>query len=669
MRLARFSDKRRFPRWGAAQATFRVQCGVTEGDLRLLDFSAEGMSVVFERARDDEPNSAVPLLLSRGDTPFARIVLGVANGIRSGDGELCVGGPILSRAFLPFGAASSGGAGDASQLRDEALASDVLVRLRKKAPALRLALEDGRAFRARIRGTFEIGAPIPLVIEAPSALPLSEVSISFGLDGGGFALHGSLTRGELASSASGDYALAPPFALVSRSRRHADRVRVPSQRAVLSWPNLLVPGERVMASVEDLSALGARVRLRNPSSSYPPPPGAQVLLHVDGLALALHAEVRHVDHAGAEGPTSFGVRFVPRSTDDVVRLARAVERFSFPTLYPRTTVPRSEVADLLRSSGYLELRDSAEKLRPWHDSADERLSIDAVHRRKDGLLDGHVSCTRIYGRTWLFHQLATLGQGRLAMSTRRAIYLSATGWVSLLSEGHGYAMAYFDRQKAWHSAFFESFIRWSGDDSIATITPLDRFELSSDPGRASPAGGGRAEHSWDVGEARPDELASAEATIRAAMHPLLARATDIEAGLLTTSTLCPSHAAEGLERARALLVARDHGEATAFALCETGSSRLSLFNLLNIAHVVVSPAASLGARRALLAAIVQFYAERGTAAPLVVAKPGTLNVAEAPGFALVETMGCLVLSSEGLKQYRNFLAYHFGRFERPNEAA
>jgi hypothetical protein len=251
------------------------------------------------------------------------------------------------------------------------------------------------------------------------------------------------------------------------------------------------------------------------------------------------------------------------------------------------------------------------------------------------------------------------------MKTRRAIYLSATGWVSLLSEGDGYAMAYFDRHKRWHSTFFESFIRWSGDESIATITPLDRFELSARPRHSTAAAGG----SWDVGEARAHEHAAAEAAFRVAMPPLLVRAMDIEAGLLTTTTLCPLHEADGLERARTLLVAREDGEAVAFALCETGSSRLSLFNLLNIAHVVVTPDASRGAQRALLDAVIAFYAERGTAAPLVVAKPATLAAAEASGFALVETMGCLVLSSEGLKQYRNFLAYHFGRFERPDAAS
>jgi hypothetical protein len=658
MRLARFSDKRRFPRWRAGQATFRVQCGLTEDELRLVDFSPGGMSVAFEGPADRESVRAVPLLLTQGSTPFARIVLGVASGWRSGD-ELCVGGPILARAFLPFGPDSAGGRGDAAHLGDDALTRDVLERLRKHAPTLRLALGDGGVLSARIDGAFEVGAPIPLAIDATSALTLAEVSVSFSVDGGGFSLRGSLTR--RGGEGERGYALAAPFALVSRARRHADRVRVPSGRAVLSWPNVLVPGERIVGSVEDLSALGARVRPRHPSSSYPPPPGAEVLLHVDGLALSLQAEVRHVEPARAEGAASFGVRFVPRSMVDVVRLARAVERFSFPSLQPRTSVPRAEVVDLLRRSGYLGLRESADELRPWHDAADEQLSIDAVHRRKDGLLDGHVSCTRIYRRTWLFHQLATLGQGRLAMSTRRAIYLSATGWVSLLSEGDGYALAYFDRQKPWHSAFFDSFIHWSGDDSIATIAPLDRFELS---GKAAPSTGG-----GDVGEARHDELAAAEATIRAAMSPLLSRAIDVQAGLLTTSTLCLPHAAEGLERTRTLLVARDNGEATAFALCETGSARLSLFNLLNIAHVVVTPAASANAQVALLAAIARFYGEHGTAAPLVVAQPGTLTAAERAGFALVETMGCLVLSSEGLKQYRNFLAYHFGRFERPKRVA
>lgn len=645
MRLALAAEKRRFPRWSGGKATFSVRCGVTADEVTLVDFSSGGMSVVFERTQLPAREGNVALFLARGDAPFARVLLGVANDVR-GRGSIRVGGPILESSLLPFGRESRSGPGDASTLGDAEVTRDVLLRLRKQAPPLRLVLQSGEVYLARLR-SFEIGGPIALVVDDAHSrdLPESQAYLAFALNGSGFTLHGSLVQTEEGP------ALLPPFSFVSQSRRHADRVRVPGpgRRAVISWSNVFMPGERVIGDVEDLSALGARVRPRSPSSYPPPAPGEPVRLHVDGLALNVHVEVRHAEEGGA-----FGVRFVPTNADDAVRIARAVERVSFPSLAPRAAVPREDVASLFRSSGYLALRESAQALTPWHDAAFERLSVDAVHQRADGTLDGHASCTRIYRRTWIFHQLATLGQGRLAMKARRAIYLSMTGWVSLLSEGDGYAIAYFDRAKRWHASLFEDFIAWCGNEAIATITPLDRFEIASTS----------ADESIEVGVAHDDELPAAERAIRAAMPPILAAATDIEAPLLSTGTLCDAHDAEGLGRERVLLVAREEGGASAYALCETGSPNLSLFNLLNLAHVVVTPAASLGAQRALLAAVARFYAARGISAPLVVAKPGTLTAAESGGCTLVETMGCLVLSAEGLKQYRNFLAYHFGRFEK-----
>jgi hypothetical protein len=649
MKLALAAEKRRFPRWSGGKATFSVRCGVTAEEVTLVDFSSGGMSVVFERAQLPAQDGNVPLFLAHGGAPFARVLLGVANDVR-GRSSIRVGGPILESSLLPFGRESARGPGDASALGSGDVVRDVLLRLRKQAPPLRLVFESGSVCTARLRA-FEVGGPISFVVDGNQhgSLPKPGVGayFAFALNGSGFELHGSIVQIE------GRPALAPPFAVVSRSRRHADRVRVPGpgRRAVLSWPNLLTPGERVLGDIEDLSALGARVRPRSPSSYPPPPPGEPVRLHVDGLALNLHIEVRHAEEGGA-----FGVRFVPACADDAVRLARAVERVSFPSLLPRASVPREDVASLFRSSGYLALRESAQALTPWHDAAFERLSVDAVHQRADGTLDGHASCTRIYRRTWIFHQLATLGQGRLAMKARRAIYLSMTGWVSLLSEGDGHAIAYFDRAKRWHASLFEDFIAWCGNHTIATITPLDRFEIA--------AAEATAFGSVDVGPAREDELLPAEQVVSAAMPPILAAATDIEAPLLSTGTLCDAHDAEGLGRERVLLVAREEGRASAYALCETGSPNLSLFNLLNLAHVVTTPGASLDAQRALLAAVSRFYASRGISAPLVVAKPGTLTAADSAGCSLVETMGCLVLSAEGLKQYRNFLAYHFGRFEK-----
>jgi hypothetical protein len=654
------NEQRRYPRSSADEATFRVHCGVTEAPLRLVDFSAEGLSVVFDRIGDVEGREVIPLLLAsasagaRGAEPFARLALRVASGMRTGT-ALRVGGRIVTPEFLPFGAATPSGPGDASEIHDASTTRDVLDHLRAYETVVRLRAADGEAYSARAKPGACDGDTLSLSIASRAPLPPQRASLSFDIDGGGFALHSSLKR-----EADG-HVLAAPFVLVSRSRRHSDRVHVPPHRAKLSWPNALVPGERVIAEVVDLSPIGARARVGSPSS-FPPPPGGRVLLHLDGLALSLGAEVRHVDRDAREGSMSFGLRLVPEGTRDVVRLARAVESIRFPRLQPRASVPRATVANLLRTSGYLDLRDSAQDLTPWHDTPEPTFSIDAVHVQEDESLDGHISCTRIYENTWIFHQLATIGNGKLAMQSRRALYLSVTGWVSLLAgltEKQGYAVAYFDRSKRWHNTFFESFTRWTGDKSLAVITPLDRFEPAATSEDAHESG-----ESFEVGVARDDELAHAEAILRASMPRLQAEAMDVRTGRLSTPVLCAEHAAEGMERARTLLVVREQGSATAFALCETGSPRLSLFNLLNLAHIVATPAASNEARRALLAGVRAFYTAKGIAAPLVVASPGTLGPESVPGLALAETMGCLVLSAEGLKQYRNFLTYHFGRFVR-----
>jgi hypothetical protein len=645
IRIARTDEKRRYRRSSASEAGFRVHCAATGAEAKLVNFSQAGLGLVLPNASHISGSDAVSVLLTRGGEAFLRVTLGIASGERDG-AQMRIGGPILERHVLPFGPNAAGGAGDVAQIHDSAITDAVLARLFKQTPLLGLATTGGVARTVRIDTARAGDGAIPLLVEAAAGpLPEGPISLSFDLDDGAFVVRGTLVRDALGRSA-----VAGPLAMISRSRRHADRVRVARGRSVISWPNALVPGERITADVDDLSAMGARVRVQG-SSSYPPPPGDAVLLHVDGLALPVRAEVRHVD-AAPDGGVSLGLRFLAGSGDDTVRLARAVERIRFPGLRARDERPRGDVVELLRTSGYLDLRESAQELTPWHDTADAGLSLDAVHARDDGSLDGHISCTRVYSNTWIFHQLASLGEGPQAMDCRRALYLSVTNWVSLLSEGRGHALAYFDRKKRWHMSFFESFVRWAGSDALALLAPLDRFEALSDAFEA-PA----ASPTLSFGLATEDELPAAEAALHRAMPSLLCDAMDMSAPRLATDALCAQHAAEGLERARTVLVVREEGRPVAFALCETGSPRLSLFNLLNMAHVVVDEAASVAAQHALLAHVRSFYAARGTARPLIVAKPGTLSGAEAAGLALAETMGCIVMSSEGLKQYRNFLAY------------
>jgi hypothetical protein len=643
LRLSRPVEKRRYRRWSGEDAPFRVRCATSGAYARLVDFSHSGLGLVMPDATP-VASRAVAVVLSSETEAFARVTVGVA--VRSWSAEgLRIGGPILACEAIPFGTASAPGEGDLAELREASLRREVLERLHAQAPPLLVAFDDGEVACARVDATAPLVAGLAVVVLGPLGRAPGErvASIAFDLDGGAFAI-----RGPLVPQGGGRFVLAPPFAVTSLARRRADRVRLEAGRGVMTWSSPLVPGERIVADVEDLSHDGARVRVRRGDSTLPPPPGEPAMLHVDGLALPVRADLRHVD--GAPGDLTFGLRFIPESSDDTLRLAREVERIRFPGLRPRRTRSRDDVLALLQASGYLDLRESARDVAPWHDAAEAGLSLDSVHVDVDGALDGHLSTTRIYSNTWVFHQLATL-QGPRAMRCRRALYLSATSWVSTLSSGTGHAMAYFDRKKRWHARFFGAFVAWAGSEALAQIVPVDRFEVAGDaePLAADPA--------IEAGDARPEELARVQRAIDAAMPPLLREAMDLRADRLVTGALSPEHVAEGLPRARSVLVARERGEAVAYALCETGSRSMSLFNLLNVAYLLVAPGASDEAQRTLVARVRDFYATRGTPQPILCAMPGTLTAAAAAGLALAETMGCMVLSPEGLRQYRNFLAF------------
>src|SRR5690349_22000549 len=102
------AEKRRYPRWSAADAGFRVRCARTGDEARLVDFSHAGMGLVFAPSRVLAQGDAVSVDLTRGDDVFARLRVGVATGVRSADG-VRIGGPILGCEPLPFGAPAEDG--------------------------------------------------------------------------------------------------------------------------------------------------------------------------------------------------------------------------------------------------------------------------------------------------------------------------------------------------------------------------------------------------------------------------------------------------------------------------------------------------------------------------------------------------------------------------------
>ena len=423
----------------------------------------------------------------------------------------------------------------------------------------------------------------------------------------------------------------------------------PSVAASLQWSD--APSEEAYeARVLDFTPDGVRVEL---SSALPGERFAARLkvgaAFVDGMATA-----RQSDALGQKSRTH-GLEFA--SNAGRKSLVDAYFSCRFPSLHLRRTLEPEAVRDLLVHSGYSALRPGTEIAADWLQLDADDVSRDFVHRGEDGALVGHVSVMRLFSKTWLSHQFATIPSHPETGSARLALYLATSSFPVLMDGPDVTVLGYYDRSKRWHQVFTEAFVRWIGDERLAVIIELDRFERTA--GIPAPAAVRPA--NVDIGPVTPSERVKATAIARGHLPRLYADGMDLEPDLLTTAQAHPAYARYDLERGRTTLALRVDGRLVGVACCEYGSRALSLFNLTNMAQIFLHAGAPVAvpAQLALLSAVREFYAARGVLDPLVVAPPGTLAAEEEPGTHLAERMGCVVNSGRVQPQYESFLRFRF----------
>jgi hypothetical protein len=338
----------------------------------------------------------------------------------------------------------------------------------------------------------------------------------------------------------------------------------------------------------------------------------------------------------------------------------------FPRLQARGQQSLAEVRELFQSSGYLDLRQAQDMpFSRWHrPEVSGAVNRDVVYRAQDGRLVGHVSVTEIYPRTWMLHQLATLGGHAETGRCRMALYDFVSSLPTAAQGESAGVLAYFNPERRWHQASLQDFTRWVNRPSRAVMTHFDRFE--HDP--TVPQGDVTAAPEVEIRVGQPGDLAGAATLIRSQLPALVADAMDIQPGRLMTGALTA-----GLPgRARTMLVLRVKGRLAGVALCESGPRELSLFNLMNLAQFYVCTgerAPSTEAQLALLAAVRGLYRQRGVSDPIIVAPTGTFAAACEPGTRLEEAMGCVVIAGKALRQWATFLRLQLGRlYDRAGRA-
>ena len=648
--LVRGSDKRRDIRRSVNETSLSATLDGVRVD--LLDVSAHGMSLRLPASLGASSSGEIDLEMLQGDVAIGRVALRLTHASPTESGTR-VGGFIVGTEILPSGKTAAPKAGDVVDIRDEALRSRVLEHLASRSIQAAMRCESG----ATIDGVVQTGLDSSLIFRPKGefvALPDGEqVSVEVTLNGTELVLE-AIAR----ATEPGVCVLSPITRILSVCRRRCERVELVPGIATLSWENPLDGDSTVSARVVDLSTEGLAIALPASSRQLLPAGPSSLTLRVRKTRMTLLGEVHSV-RVGKDGSTLVGLRVKPLHHNDRLRLGRICQELRFPNLVSRRQADPSEIEELFRSSGYLDLRDGTAPSKTWHESpGDESLGIDLVHRAESGALLGHLSCTRIYPRTWLYHQLATVGLRRDRVAY--PLYIQLMDWISTLTEGEGYALAYFDQHKSWHQTMLGAFTRWTASEALSLVAPLDRFE---------PAPDGRHRETSSlpkviVREAEPADLPFASALARAHLPPLLADGLHFGASSMTAATLCREHEAFGLERSRTTLVVEAGGEIVGVAACETGAASLSLFNILNMAHVffheLVAPGVARAAQGALLKSVRDFYGARGIALPLIVSPAGNTHYAEDAGLVHAETMGAWVTSSGGLKQWRNYIHFEMG---------
>jgi hypothetical protein len=466
-----------------------------------------------------------------------------------------------------------------------------------------------------------------------------------------FCLDGALHR-----DSCGRVFLASPFDVRSMSRRRCDRATLSPDEALVRWRHPLNPAVVLTAPVRDLSAQGIGVVV--PASVVPPTARSPVTLEFQGQSVDLDGELTYLVVEGAN--VRFGLRISALDPGDVIRVAHLCRSLRFPKLAPRSSASRDAVDALLRASGYLDLRSDMRAPSLWHvPVSNEFLSVDTVQRESDGTLIGQLSCLRVYGHTWMYHQLATIGQSQQSRECRRALYLDVVNWVATLGGNSGYSIAYFDPNKSWHQLLFAGFVDWAGSAALAVMVRLDRFDQKIERPVSA------ISEDFSIAALQANESAHATALVAKALPRLAIEAMDLTEALIARNLECAQrYARAGCERGRYPFALRKSGELVGLALCEVGSPRLSLFNLLNLAQIFVAPDAGDAGQDALVNHVRTFYAARGVANPIFVSPPGALTNPDRAGLVLTETMGAIAISAEGLKQYRNFLSFQLGRHAR-----
>ncbi|WP_437753249.1 hypothetical protein [Sorangium sp. So ce1389] len=355
----------------------------------------------------------------------------------------------------------------------------------------------------------------------------------------------------------------------------------------------------VEAEVVDVSFSSLRLALRE--GQPPLTPRLKLALELpdgDDGVIHLLGEVRSVS-AGEGAAAQLGsVHVVAARREDERRWLQLVSRILHATTYGGSAW-QAEFWDLFASSGYFNLSgrrpEHFESIKPCFMRMAQKAAatphlLHNVTCLSEHGIEGNFSVMKPYHSTWMFHQLAKRPKSASNLSSRqvlRDIFTRCCEY-ALADPECRWIIVYAEAHVAWNERSFFEFARRHEATGLVLAMPfrLIGVDVPALPPQVVWAGAGAGEGPFEIGEPTPGEQAALLGQLCASSPRQYTEALDLVPGRLALGPCVERWRSAGLERERALLVARQGGEPLAAAVLELGELGTNLFRLLDSVRLV-----------------------------------------------------------------------------------
>ncbi|AUX46132.1 hypothetical protein SOCE26_076370 [Sorangium cellulosum] len=350
----------------------------------------------------------------------------------------------------------------------------------------------------------------------------------------------------------------------------------------------------VEAEVVDVSFSGLRLAL---GPGQPPlQPRLKLALELpdgDDGVIHLQGEVRSVSHVDDAPAQLCSVHVVASRREDERRWLRLVSRILHATTYGGT-VWQAELWELFNLSGYFNLSgrrpEHFESIKPSFLTMAQRAAevphlLYNVACLSEHGIEGNFSIMKPYQSTWMLHQLAKKPRSTSNLSSRQVLRDIFTRcfehaqadpecrWVIIYAEAH----------VPWSERSFFEFARQHERTGQVLSLPFRLLGVDApDPVREAAWSGAP----FEIGEATAQEQSELLEHLQQTSPRMYTEALDLVPDRFAMGPCIERWRSAGLERDRALLVARQDGEPVAAAVLELGELGTNLFRLLDSVRLV-----------------------------------------------------------------------------------